>query len=143
MAQVGRPSKYNAETIPKTRRYIEQYQELGDAIPSIAGLAVELGVARETIHVWSHEEGKEDFSNMLQELLATQERVLMSKGLTSEFNSNITKLVLGKHGYHDKQEHTGVDGKDLIPTSRPDEIARDIAFLLAQGLKDASDKIDE
>ena len=30
----------------------------------------------------------------------------MRKGLNNEFNSNITKLVLGKHGYHDRAQQT-------------------------------------
>ena len=30
------------------------------------------------------------------------------------FNASITKLCLGKHGYHDKQEVAGFDGDDLL-----------------------------
>jgi len=39
----------------------------------------------------------------------------MSCGLSGEFNSNIAKLALGKHGYHDKQDNTlsGPDGKPV------------------------------
>jgi hypothetical protein len=44
--------------------------------------------------------------------LSTQERILVSKGLKGEFNSNIAKLALGKHGYTDKQDVTS-DGKAL------------------------------
>jgi hypothetical protein len=28
----------------------------------------------------------------------------LNNGLNSKFNSNITKLVLGKHGYHDRAQ---------------------------------------
>jgi hypothetical protein len=30
----------------------------------------------------------------------------LGKGLNNEFNSNITKLVLVKHGYHDRAQQT-------------------------------------
>jgi len=103
---VGRPSKYTPELVAEAKRYLDQYAEEGDMIPSVAGLAVLLGVRRETCHVWAKEEGKEEFSNILGEILAKQERVLINKGLSGEFNSNITKLVLGKHGYHDKTDNT-------------------------------------
>ena len=100
-----RPTKYKPELIEKAYLYLEKYEEYGDTIPSVAGLAVLLEVRRETLHVWAKEEGKEEFSNILATLLAKQERVLMNKGLSGEFNSNITKLVLGKHGYHDKVDN--------------------------------------
>jgi hypothetical protein len=35
---------------------------------------------------------------------AKQERQLISGGLTNEFNSAITKMMLTKHGYTDKTE---------------------------------------
>lgn len=115
---LGRPTKYNKEILIKTQEYIENYETYGDAIPSIAGLSCILGVRRETIHVWSHEEGKEYFSNILGELLSKQERVLFNKGLSGEFNSNICKLALGKHGFHDKvdSEVSGPGGKPLDMT---------------------------
>lgn len=36
-------------------------------------------------------------------------------------------------GWKDRQEHTGADGKDLIPEMNETEIARRIAFALQQG----------
>ena len=104
MAGKGRPSKYNDETIPLTLEYIENYKTEGDAMPSIAGLACVLGVARDTIHAWRHDEGKEDFSDILDKLLATQERVLFNRSLLGDYNASIAKLALGKHGYSDKVE---------------------------------------
>ena len=109
----GRPSEYTPELVQMAREYIDGgWEEAGDAIPSIAGLAVCLGMRRETLHVWAKEEGKEEFSNMLGEMLAKQENILLSKGLTNEHNPTITKLVLSKHGYSDKveQDHKSSDG---------------------------------
>lgn len=117
MADMGAPTKYEgAETIEKTRRYLKEYESLGDAIPSLAGLAVILGVSRETVRAWQKETDKTDFSAICSELLSEQERVLVNKGLQSEFNSAITKLVLGKHGYHEKQDTTLSGGDNPIKT---------------------------
>ena len=108
----GRPTKYNGEVLKVTKEYIDNYATHGDMMPSVAGLAVLLGIRRETLHVWAKEEGKEIFSNMLGDLQAKQEQVLFNNGLNGTFNSTITKLALTKHGYHDKvdSEQSGPDG---------------------------------
>lgn len=48
---------------------------------------------------------------ILERIGATQEVVLLNGGLTGEMNSNIVKLVLGKHGYNEKQniDHSNSD----------------------------------
>ena len=78
-------------------------------------LAVVLNVAKSSLYLWASEKGSE-FSDIVSECNDSQEFELCNKGLKGEINSNITKLILGKHGYSDKQEVAGVDGKDLIPT---------------------------
>lgn len=110
----GRPTDYSTEILDKTKDYLANYEDYGDAIPSIAGLAVELKVSRDTIYEWRKHEDKKEFSDILQDILSSQERILISKGLKGEFNSNITKLALGKHGYTEKQDVTS-DGKAMQP----------------------------
>ena len=61
-----------------------------------------------------------------------QRLVLLNKGLTGEFNSNITKLVLGKHGFHDKRE---VDLNDVTKHSTGEEADARIRGLLGEGKK--------
>lgn len=100
----GRPTKYNEDILAKAREYLINYEEAGDAVPTIAGLSCELNVSRETLYVWGGEEGKEAFSDILGAIMAKQERVLANKGLTGYFNPNITKMMLTKHGYSDKQD---------------------------------------
>ena len=102
----GRPTKYCEKTIEVAREYLENYEEQGDQIPSIAGLAIILGIRRETLHVWAKDNDKPEFSNILGAILAKQENVLINKGLSGDFNSAISKLVLGKHGYHDRLDST-------------------------------------
>lgn len=109
----GRPTDYGAEKLEKARHYLAHYEEYDDAIPSIAGLSLVLGIARSTVYDWASQPEKAEFSDILQEILSTQEKVLVNKGLKGEFNSNIVKLALGKHGYSDKQELTGPDGGAL------------------------------
>lgn len=116
----GRPTDYNASILEKANNYLINYKDEGDVIPSIAGLAVVLKIARSTIYDWAKQEEKKAFSDILDDILSKQEQVLMNKGLTGEFNSNITKLALGKHGYHDKQE---VDNKTSLTVVMPSDDA--------------------
>ena len=109
----GRPSKYcPIETLAKTREYIRDYMSLGneEVIPTIAGLAFHLKVNRDTIYAWCKEEEKHEFSDIVAELMAKQEFVLINKGLKNETNPTITKLALTKHGYTDKAEIGGIGG---------------------------------
>jgi len=108
----GRPTKYTPELLKKAESYLETYKDEGDEIPSIVGLARTLQISRETIHAWRHENDKRQFSDILGDILSEQERVLLNNGLNGTFNSNIVKLTLGKHGYHDKTDntHTGKSG---------------------------------
>jgi len=98
----GRPTKYNPELVEKAKAYITDYGMYEDVIPSIAGLSCALKVNRDTLYDWENK--YPEFSDILREIKATQEKVLLNKGLSGDFNSQITKLVLGKHNYHDKQD---------------------------------------
>ena len=76
----GRPSKYNEETIAKAEHYLENYDtEYDDIMPSIVGLALALNVGKSTIYDWSNQSDKEGFSDILDKILATQEKVLLQK----------------------------------------------------------------
>lgn len=109
--RIGRPSKYDEQTIPKALEYLENYEAIGDPIPHIAGLAKALNVTRKTIHLWAKDEEKADFCYITERLDGQQELDLINKGLTGDINPNITKLILGKHGYHDKiDKELKIDG---------------------------------
>lgn len=115
VAKAGRPSEYNEEILAKANAYLDNYEtEYEHAIPSVAGLAKVLNKSRETLYDWAKQEDKKAFSDILRQIVSNQEFVLLNKGLKSEFNAAITKLALGKHGYSDKQEHTGSDGGAII-----------------------------
>jgi len=98
-----RPTKYCDEMIKAADYYLKNYEQLGDAMPQIAGLAVYLDVSRETVYDWSKQDDKTEFSDIVEKILSSQELVLLNKGLKGEFNASITKLALCKHGYSDSQ----------------------------------------
>lgn len=97
----GRPTDYTPELLEKAREY---QQNCPDELPSVAGLAIVLGVARKTIYDWASQEDKEEFCNIVEALMSSQEKKLFEKGLKNEYNASIAKLMLSKHGYSDKQE---------------------------------------
>ena len=113
LAHMGRPTKYTAKTIEKGWFYVNNWKSTGDKVPSNVGLAHYLELSRETLNVWKNDPEKADFSDMLARIQTMQERELINKGLTTDFNSSICKLMLAKHGYVDKQELTGLDGGPL------------------------------
>lgn len=101
----GRPTEYNQAIIEKTREYLNTFETLGEVIPSIEGLAVYLDLARSTIYDWIGQEDKQEFSDIVEKILAFQGKTLANKGLKGEFNPTIAKLMLSKHGYKDSTEN--------------------------------------
>lgn len=96
----GRPTKYSDEVQETADHYAQNFVEYGDPVPSVAGLADALDVARRTIYGWS--EKHERFLHTLERIENRQHKFLVSGGLTNEFNAGITKLMLHNHGYSDK-----------------------------------------
>jgi molybdopterin-guanine dinucleotide biosynthesis protein len=115
---MARPTKYNQEIVTKAQHYLENYQEYDDVIPSLAGLALVLGLSRETLRLWSKDEDKKEFFGILDRINQKQECVLINNGLNGTFNSNIAKLVLGKHGYHDRPQQDGTQVQVIINRDR-------------------------
>lgn len=105
----GRPTKYTQELLDNAEEYLNNHEKYGDVVPSHAGLANHLGISRDTIYDWASHDDKKAFSDTLDQIEIRQHSLLVSKGLTSEFNAAITKLMLHNHGYSDRQqtEHSG------------------------------------
>ncbi len=111
-SNAGRPSDYTPEIVEKAWAYVNGgWEEVGDPVPSVAGLACEIGIRRVTCHAWAKDETKE-FSNILSAIAEKQERQLLRGGLSNVFNASITKMMMTKHGYSDKieNEHSGPNG---------------------------------
>ncbi len=104
---IGRPTKYSEEMLDKAKEYLNGgYLTGGKVIPSHVGLSLCLGVDTQTLDNWAEKPEHIEFFGILKAIQATQQELLLNSGLTGEFNSAITKLVLGKHGYSEKQETT-------------------------------------
>jgi hypothetical protein len=119
----GRPTDYTPKIVKAAWDYAKGgWITAGDKVPSVAGLACEIGVRRETCHAWAREDDKE-FSHILMVIAEKQERELLNNGLSGDFNYSITKMMLSKHGYSDatKQELSGPSGGAI-----PIEIKRTI-----------------
>lgn len=115
MSRTGRPTKYNDEIQAKAEQYVSGYAEAGDTVPTIAGLACELGIHKDTCYEWA--KIHDSFSDVFTRVGMLQERALVNGGLSGDFNPAVTKMLLTKHGYSDKMEqaHTSPDGS-MSPT---------------------------
>lgn len=112
----GRPSKYSDEICRKARLYVAGgYADCGDVIPQIAGLAMEIGISRETVYEWASDPEKKEFSDIVANCMSAQERKLVNGSLLGTMNPTISKLLLVKHGHSERiqQEVTGADGQAL------------------------------
>jgi len=108
----GRPSSWTEEIQQDAWDYANGgWEKAGDMIPSAVGLCIAINLPKSTLYDWSKQDDKQ-FSDILGLINAKQQNVLINKGLSGDFNSNIAKLVLGKHGFHDKTDstHSGADG---------------------------------
>ena len=113
---MARPTKWSEEIEEKATRYIIDYQIYGDMIPSIEGMAEHLELHRDTLYAWAKDKDK-GFSDILGRCMQVQAKTLVNNGLNNTFNSAITKLVLGKHGYHDKMDQDITTKGEAMPTT--------------------------
>ena len=93
----GRPSKYTPALLMKAYTYLSVYKQNDEVVPTIAGLAVFLGITKQTCFVWRDEPDKQQFSDLLDNLMDVQERELASGGLQGRYNGSITKMMMTKH----------------------------------------------
>jgi len=116
---MARPTIYNEEILNKTTEYINGCKDfelenklIKVNIPTIEGLARYLDINKTTIYAWRKE--KEEFSNLIETLLAEQATRLVNGGLTGSYNSTIAKVLLTKHGYRDATDSDVTSGGDKI-----------------------------
>lgn len=114
----GRPTEYTDEIAAQAWDYVENYAEHGHAVPSVVGLCRVIDRARSTVYGWAEDESKQ-FSDILDAINENQQLVTFNKALKGDYNATIAKLLLGKHGYHDKADTTvsGPGGKPIQTSS--------------------------
>ncbi len=80
-------------------------------LPTIEGLALYLGTSRDILYDWEVKD--EEFSYIMKDLRAKQADMLISNGLSGDYNPTIAKVLLTKHGYREGTELSGEGGKDF------------------------------
>jgi hypothetical protein len=119
----GRPTKYNEEImLAKVDEYLAQCEdeysefhktrgEKSDSydrlikvnLPTIFSFSQFCDVPERTLYDWKDQYPK--FSQSLEKIVKLQERRLLEKSLSGEYNPMIAKLVLSSnHGYREKSE---------------------------------------
>ena len=117
--EVGRPSLLDEEKLQKAKDYLlGGYEEIGNIVPSTAGLCCYLGVSKSTVYEWAKDTPENkliplrvEFSDTLKAIQTKQEMILINGGLLQQFSGVITKLMLTNHGYSDKVQ-TDVTSSD-------------------------------
>lgn len=129
----GRPSEYTQEKLELARAYENGGWEIeGDAIPQVVGLALAMGLGKTTLYEWAKDPDKQEFRDILTRVLQAQERKLINGGLSSAFNPVITKMMMTKHGYSDKQE-LDISSADGSMTPKP---GLDVSKLSPQAIRE-------
>lgn len=131
----GRPSLYKAE-------YCEQVIELGKEGKSPAQIASKLEVDRQTLANWG-EKHPEFFAAITRAKVEEQnwwEQKAQENLGNREFNAPVWKTSMQarfRDDYTERREHTGAEGKPLVPENSSDTnaLAAAMATLIANGQK--------
>lgn len=112
---MARPTDYTEDLVREAWSYAYGgWEKEGHPFPSVVGLCKVINRSRSIIYKWAQDPNKE-FLDILSHINENQELVAWEKGLTNTYNASLVKLLLGKHGYHDKQDntHSGPDGQPI------------------------------
>ena len=105
----GRPTTWSKALEKKAWEYVNGgWQEAGHAFPSAVGLCSYIDRSKSIIYDWAKDENKQ-FSDILDKINQEQEIVAWNRGMVGDYNANLVKLLLGKHGYSDKLETENVN----------------------------------
>lgn len=132
MADVGRPSKYQPEFC--TRIVVE----CGKVGMSMNEAASHLGVHKSSLYEWA--DLYPDFSDAMKKAQAESLAWWEGKGRLSldqeadapKFNHVLWYMNMkNRHGWVDKQEITGKDGRDLLTGITDDQLEQRLAAIIA------------
>lgn len=133
----GRPTLLTQELIDKARTYLDTCHatpietEKGGVsyvdvqLPKVVDLALMLKVSKSTVYEWcqGEDELSKQFSDIVNEVNAAQEKMLIDKGLGGLFQPKTTGMLLSKHGYSEKLETDITTGGEKINTVSPETLA--------------------
>lgn len=88
----------------KLRRLVENYFADNESVKSFAGLALHLGVDRETLESWIDKE-EYGFCEILSLARTRIEKDVIDNGLRGKYNATMATFILkSAFGYRDKQD---------------------------------------
>lgn len=112
---MARPTKYNKTYAERVSDYLAE-KEKGKllasgktihGLPSIANYCAYVNIHVDTANEW--EKRHPEFSEALDKIRERQHEKLIEYGLSKEFDSGLTKLILSKnHGYVEQTENRNV-----------------------------------
>ena len=106
---MARLTTYSDKVLKDCQNYLENWKEIGDNLPSVVGMCIYANVSKSSVYNWVKDAANSGLLDTLEAVKEIQEHTAINKGISGEFNSTITKLVLANHGYHEKKEieHAG------------------------------------
>ena len=106
----GRPSKYEDKTPEEWVSLVDKYikscvdEDKKVNLPTVQGLAYELGLHKDTINEWCKEH--KEFSVAITKIKNKQCKELVNKGLEGSYNPTIAKLLLSaNHGMAERTDN--------------------------------------
>lgn len=112
----GRPTKYDDDMLAKANEYLSEPTFL----PSHQELAEYLDIAPSTLYKWATE--KPEFSEVLERVKNKQFTTAMRMGLNGDWNAQLVKLLMGKHGLSEKSEVDNISSDGSMATGKPTKI---------------------
>lgn len=101
--------------------YEARWQELGDVVPQVAGLACHIGVPSATLYDWQGKDGPMEraLSEVIARVMDGQHRSLVNGGVGGTHNHVIAKLLLvSKHGYTERSQIDAVSSDESMSPKR-------------------------
>jgi hypothetical protein len=101
---MARPTKLTEQMIKDGWDYLNELDvSIDTLLPTVEGLAIKLGISRDTVYEWDKE--YPEFSDIVKKLKNDQAQKLIQNALANKYNASIAKLILsGKHGYVEQSE---------------------------------------
>lgn len=92
--RTGRPTKYSPKTIDEINKYLQDATPENMSIPTVEGIALRLGVNRDTIYAWAKKH--KEFSDTIKKMKMLQKEALIRTGIFGgkEINQTIVALLL-------------------------------------------------
>lgn len=124
---MARPTKLTESLLIAAQEYVKSgWRDKRHAVPMIEGLALHIGVDRETVRAWANEaitqnktetaaqfkvrtDRHDRFSGIVKELNSIQALELASGALKNKLNARTANMMLSKHGYVERKDITSDD----------------------------------